>query len=200
MNNTYEEYNDSELVMLIKENHEDAKEILLNKYHYIIGLILKKYNKTAALLGIEGKDLYQEALLGFTDALNRYDEEKDASLPTFITLCVERRVRIILRMHNNSKSKLLSDAISLDAETSNLKQIEDTKDKDPLVSITDKEEANELDKQILETLSDKEKEVYNLLVKGFNIKEITNILNKNYKQIDNTIQRIKEKIKNILDK
>lgn len=200
MNNAYEEYNDSELVMLIKENHEDAKEILLNKYHYIIGLILKKYNKTAALLGIEGKDLYQEALLGFTDALNRYDEEKDASLPTFITLCVERRVRIILRMHNNSKSKLLSDAISLDAETGNLKQIEDTKDKDPLVSITDKEEANELDKQILETLSDKEKEVYNLLVKGFNIKEITNILNKNYKQIDNTIQRIKEKIKNILDK
>ena len=200
MNNAYEEYNDSELVMLIKENHEDAKEILLNKYHYIIGLILKKYNKTAALLGIEGKDLYQEALLGFTDALNRYDEEKDASLPTFITLCVERRVRIILRMHNNSKSKLLSDAISLDAETSNLKQIEDTKDKDPLVSITDKEEANELDKQILETLSDSEKEVYNLLVKGFNIKEITNILNKNYKQIDNTIQRIKEKIKNILDK
>ena len=200
MNNTYEEYNDSELVMLIKENHEDAKEILLNKYHYIIGLILKKYNKTAALLGIEGKDLYQEALLGFTDALNRYDEEKDASLPTFITLCVERRVRIILRMHNNSKSKLLSDAISLDAETGNLKQIEDTKDKDPLVSITDKEEANELDKQILETLSDSEKEVYNLLVKGFNIKEITNILNKNYKQIDNTIQRIKEKIKNILDK
>ena len=200
MNNTYEEYNDSELVMLIKENHEDAKEILLNKYHYIIGLILKKYNKTAALLGIEGKDLYQEALLGFTDALNRYDEEKDASLPTFITLCVERRVRIILRMHNNSKSKLLSDAISLDAETNNLKQIEDTKDKDPLVSITDKEEASELDKQILGTLSDQEKEVYNLLVKGFNIKEITNILNKNYKQIDNTIQRIKEKIKNILDK
>ena len=200
MNNTYEEYNDSELVMLIKENHEDAKEILLNKYHYIIGLVLKKYNKTAALLGIEGKDLYQEALLGFTDALNRYDEEKDASLPTFITLCVERRVRTILRMHNNSKSKLLSDAISLDAETSNIKQIEDTKDKDPLVSITDQEEANELDKQILETLSDSEKEVYNLLIKGFNIKEITNILNKNYKQIDNTIQRIKEKIKNILDK
>ncbi len=198
--NNYDDYNDSELIMMINESNEEAKEILLNKYHYIIGLILKKYTKTAFLLGIEGKDLYQEALLGFTDALNRYDEQKDASLPTFITLCVERRIKIILRMHNNSKSKLLSDAISLDDESTALKQIEDTKDKDPLLSITDQEEAKELDNQILLSLSQSEKEVYNLLVKGFSIKEIVTILNKNYKQIDNTIQRIKEKIKNILAK
>ena len=32
----YKEYNDGELLMLIKEEHEDAKNILFDKYYYII--------------------------------------------------------------------------------------------------------------------------------------------------------------------
>lgn len=197
--NDYSTYNDSELIMMINESNEDAKEILLNKYHYIIGLILKKYQKTAALLGIEGKDLYQEALLGFTDAINRYDEDKDASLPTFISLCVERRIRVIIRKNNNLKSKIVNDTVSLDAlKEDTTKELEDRKDVDPLESITDLEEANELDTKILDLLSSREQEVYKLLVKGFDIKEISNKLDKSYKQIDNTIQRIKEKIRKIM--
>ena len=199
--NSYADYNDSELIMMINESSEEAKEILLNKYHYIIGLVIKKYKKTAELLGIEGKDLYQEALFGFTDALNKYDEQKMASLNTFISLCVERRIRTIIRNHNNPKSKLLNDTVSLDSlleDKSSNKEIEDRKDKDPLVFITDAEEEKELKNNIENILSPTEKEVYNLLISGFDIKEIALKLNKTYKQVDNTIQRIKEKIKKII--
>ena len=197
--NDYNNYNDSELIMMINESNEEAKEILLNKYHYIIGLILKKYQKTAALLGIEGKDLYQEALLGFTDAINRYDEKKDASLPTFISLCVERRIRVILRKYNNSKSKIVNDTISLDAlKEDTTKELQDKNDTDPLISISDEEGLNELESKINEILSDREQEVYKLLIKGFDIREISTKLDKSYKQVDNTIQRIRDKIKKII--
>ena len=197
--NDYSNYNDSELIMMINESNEDAKEILLNKYHYIIGLILKKYQKTAALLGIEGKDLYQEALLGFTDAINRYDDQKDASIPTFISLCVERRIRVILRKYNNSKSKIVNDTISLDAlKEDTTKELQDKNDTDPLISIADEEGLNELETKINEVLSSREQEVYQLLIKGFDIKEISTKLDKSYKQVDNTIQRIRDKIKKII--
>ena len=52
----------------------------------------------------------------------------------------------------------------------------------------------EVEKQILEN----EKQVFNLLLKGLNYKEIATLLDKNEKQIDNTIQRIRGKVRQLL--
>ena len=94
----YKEYSDNELCSMICESDEEAKDILLKKYSYIINVVIKKYIMASLKLGIEYNDLYQEALVGFTDALISYDDNKEASLKTFITLCVERRLqRIILK-------------------------------------------------------------------------------------------------------
>ena len=41
----YEEYEDPELLMLISEKNDDAKDIIYEKYQYIIGIVLKKYKK-----------------------------------------------------------------------------------------------------------------------------------------------------------
>ena len=48
-------------------------------------------------------------------------------------------------------------------------------------------------------LSDSEYEVYALMISGLKYNEIALLLNKNPKQVDNTIQRIKNKIKIILE-
>ena len=52
---------------------------------------------------------------------------------------------------------------------------------------------------IKKELSDSEYEVYSLMISGLKYNEISILLDKNLKQIDNTIQRVKTKIRKILD-
>ena len=73
---------------------------------------MKRYAKIIAKSGVEYKDIYQEAMLGFADALDKYNDTKEAQLPTFITLCVKRRLSNLLRGATNVKSKFNKDILS----------------------------------------------------------------------------------------
>lgn len=199
----YKEYSDGELCSMICEANEDAKDILFAKYKYIIDIVIKKYLLSSIKVGIEYNDLYQEALVGFTDAINSYVEEKDASLATFITLCVERKLQNTVIRAKTLKNKMFLEALSLDyqknSEDSSLKEmISDQSKNDPLRNITNEETYKELLEKIKNELSSNEYEVFTLLITGLTYIEIANELNKNPKQVDNTIQRIRNKIKNIL--
>ena len=69
---------------------------------------------------------------------------------------------------------------------------------DPLIKFSEIEQEENLRKSIQEQLSENEKQVFNLLLKGLNYKEIATLLDKNEKQIDNTIQRIRGKVRQLL--
>lgn len=199
----YKEYSDSELCSMICENNEDAKDILFKKYKYIIDIIIKKYSLSAVKVGIEYNDLYQEALVGFTDALNSYDENKDASIATFITLCVERKLQNTILKAKTIKNKMFLQALSLDyqddSESPLSEIISDNSKNDPLNNMTNDESYIELIEKIKNELSSSEYEVFTLMVSGLSYIEIAEQLNKNPKQIDNAIQRIKSKIKKIIN-
>lgn len=199
----YEDYSDSELYSLICESNEDAKDVLFMKYKYIIDIVIKKYAFSAMKFGFEYKDLYQEALVGFTDAMNSYQEDKNTSIATFITLCVERRLQNAIKKAGRIKNKILLESLSLDHvydqyEIPLKEVISDNSIHDPLVNITKDEELDELLSFIEKSLSTSEYEVYKLLISGLSYHEIAKILGKQPKQIDNAIQRIKNKIKEIL--
>ena len=200
----YKEYNDDELVMLINENSEEAKNILFNKYYYIIDVYIKKYKTMAYTLSVDIKDLTQEAMLGFADALNRYNDDKNTSLATFISLCVERRLQVCITKASRIKNKILNEALSLEHVYACFNDtlsdmISDNNKNNPLEKMTKEEDYRNLLNKINETLSANETDVYNLMLSGFNYQEIATILNTNPKSVDNTIQRIKNKVKNILD-
>ena len=198
----YKDYSDSELLCLVKEESEEAKDIIFDKYKYIIGVVIKKYTMTAKILNMEYKDLYQEALLGFADAINRYDDTS-SSLPTFITLCVDRRLQVVIRKAQSLKSKLMSDSLSLDysyIENQPLRElISDENKNNPLNNLEMDEDYLKLVDDIKHSLSENEQEVFALMAKNYNYQEIAEILNKNPKQIDNATQRIKSKVKTILE-
>lgn len=199
----YEEYSDSELYSMICESNEDAKDILFVKYKYIIDIVIKKYAFTAMKYGFEYKDLYQEALVGFSDAIHSYKDDKNTSLATFITLCVDRRLQNAIKKAGRIKNKIFIESLSLDHVYEQyeipLKDIiSDNSINDPLVNITKDEEFDELLEFIEKSLSTSEYEVYKLLISGMKYNEIAKILGKTPKQIDNAIQRIKNKVKEIL--
>lgn len=201
----YPDITDFELLSMANEDSEDAKDALFEKYQYIINIVVKKYKKMAKTLGIEYKDLYQEALLAFVDAVKRFKDDKETSLPTFITLCVERRLQVIIQKASRMKNKILADSLSLEQPYDHFKQplmdiIGDKNANNPLKNILLEEEYMELSYQIQKTLSVSEDEVYSLMLAGLNYNEIAIILDKEPKQVDNSIQRIRSKVKKIIEK
>lgn|SRR5574344_451871 len=198
------EYSDDQLIELINENVDEAKNILYEKYYYIVDIYIKKYKNMAYTLGVELKDLTQEALLGFSDALNRYNEKKDTALSTFISLCVERRLQVCITKSSRIKNKILNEALSLEhvyvcfnATLSDI--ISDNNANNPLDKLTKDEDYHTLLKSIEESLSNSEMDVYNLMLSGLDYKEIAEVMNSNPKSVDNTIQRIKNKVKKVLE-
>jgi len=195
--------NDNELIMLYREDDEDAKNILFLKYKFIIDILIKKHIKIINALNIDMQEVYSECTVGFSDGLRSYQDDKDTTLPTFITLCIERRLNTLLKKYNREKYKVIHDSYSLDYFYEQFKRplieiLTDTKN-EPLINMTEDEEYKELVNEIKRTLSIKENKVFDFMIKGFNYQQIAKLLDNSPKQIDNTIQRIKLKIKNILN-
>lgn len=200
----YEDYKDEQLIGLMRESSEEAKDILFDKYRYIIDIEIKKYMSMASMLGYDYNDLYQDALVGFSEALNDYREDKAAALSSFITLCVDRKLQVSIIKAGRLKNKLINDSLSLDYKYEQFACplrdiISDNSLNDPLENIIKDEKLADLNKLIENNLSESEYEVYVLMISGLKYGEIALLLNKNPKQIDNSIQRVKNKIKKILE-
>lgn len=196
------EYPDNELINMVCENSEEASDILYDKYSYIVDIIYTKYKRSAYILSVDLNELRQEAMVGFSDALVSYNQDKEASLSTFISLCVERRVRNYLRKADTHKNRMLKEAYSLDTtfteDAAPLSEMIGDNSNDPQVTIEDQENVKYLKSKIDELLSPSEKEVYELLINDFSYEDIASILNKTPKQIYNTASRLRAKIKDIL--
>ena len=189
------------LIKRVILNDEDAKNELYNEYKYIIDILMKKYRNIINTLGIDKTELEQEALYAFSDALNSFDNKKRVKLSTFITVCVDRRLKKVIRKYNGEKAKLLNSFYSLDydyEEGMTLKDMISDEKTDPLYNLTLKEDYEELIKKIEESLSNAELEIFKLLENGQDRSTIAKITNKNDKQVDNAIQRLKNKIRDII--
>ena len=190
------EYNDFELVSLIRENNEEAREILYNKYK---PSIVKKSTDQIYKLGSYGmeiNDLIQEGYIGLDNAINCFNEKENTSFYTFALLCIDRQIITYIKKNTNNKAMILNDAINLDDGKEYL--FRDNTDIEG--SFINKEDAKEFINLICDSLSDIEKKVFSLKLEGYDIGEIANLLNKDTKVIYNTLHRIKYKIKLIMNK
>ena len=193
------EYSDNELTFHLHDNSEEAIDLIYDKYKYIIDVLLSKYKRVFYALNIDVEDVRQEANLAFSYAIYNYDEKKDASLNTFITLCVDRKIRTIIKKYETIKSKVFSETISYD-NTKNDVSLENIIGDDtyePLKKLENIDTIEYINNSVKSILSNSELEVYNLMKDGINYKEIAEILRKSPKQIDNTIQRIRIKLRSL---
>ena len=193
-------YPDNELTYYLKDNNEEASDILYDKYKYIIEVVLAKYKRVFLALNIDFDEARQEANLAFSKALYTYEPGKDAILSTFITLVVERRIRSFIRKYETTKSKAFNDAISLDLMLDEI-AVEDIIGNikyEPLKNLEAKDTLEYLSNKVEKVLSKKELEVYNLLMDCNDYIEISKKLNMTPKQVDNTIQRMRTKLKKMI--
>ena len=186
---------DNELLFLISENDEQAFETLIERYNSVIQNVIKKYKNKANSIGLEIKDLKQEGLIGLTTAVKTYDSIKEASFRTYANILIERYIQDIIKSHSRIKYHSLNSAISLDTfsieEQQSLYSVVERNDITPEIKLIDLENRVE----IVKLLTPFELKVYELKLDGKSNKEISKILEKTTRSIENTIQRIKIKLK-----
>ncbi|MCI6627395.1 MAG: sigma-70 family RNA polymerase sigma factor [Tenericutes bacterium] len=198
----YDDYNDNELIYLIYDFNEDANRILHEKYYKIIKIKVAKYRALAKRIGLDTCDLMQEGLLGLEEAINSYRDNKDMKFSSFANMCIERQILSVLNYHSRKKHTFLNDSCSIDVEDEKGRTMLDyslKSDIDPLMMMEKEEEKNSIYDLMTKDLSKLEKEVFELKLNGLDYREIARLLNKSYKSIDSALQRIRVKLKKILN-
>lgn len=194
----YKEFNDYELLDHIYSCNEAANEILIYKYRPLTISLAKKLIKYCSG-GVDMNDLIQEGLVGLNEAIKSFRDDKDTNFGTYAKLCIERRMFSIVKSTRTYKNKILNESLSIENdEENNIDKFLIDKDSNPSSMVEEHDYQEKILKELNEKLTDFEKQVFELKKNNFNYKEIAEILDKDSKAIDNTIQRIKTKLKKIM--
>lgn len=195
------EFSEKELTSMICDNNEDVTDAIFDKYSYLVDVIVYKYEGTIKALKLDMEEVKQEAYYAFNDAIINYRDELAASFPTFISLCIRRKLwnRFKITTANKNLTHLNETSINnIFVKTSDLEKLCDMKYNPEKIVITNGY-YEEIASKILVSLSPREKDVFKLYIGGFSLKEISKILKLNIKTVYNVIGRIKEKSRTIIE-
>ncbi|SMB91260.1 RNA polymerase, sigma 30 subunit, SigH [Desulfonispora thiosulfatigenes DSM 11270] len=198
---------EEELIYLAKSNNKNAEEILIEKYMKILYWISQNYYAK----GADKDDILQIALISFHKSISCYKNiENSLSFKNFAALCVRRELISFLKHTNSLKNEFLNNAIPVYSSAPTFKENDENQCSSYFVNTMLKDSSpnpeemlidNELQEYIKEEIDNKlselEKKVLILKLKGYSYKEISILIDRNEKAIDNSIQRIRKKLKNL---
>ena len=183
----------------MKELNSNEVVEVVQKFSGYINKLCRHYY----IAGGTKDDLYEEGVIGLLEACIKYNGESllDGRFEPFAKLCIKRQIYDAIKKANTNKNKALNESVSFVAEGANesvdiLELFADrNSSNDPQDLFLDKEKIAEKKKICEQELSDFEKQVLKHYLDGEKQTEIAKKLGKEIKSIDNTIQRIKLKLK-----
>lgn len=188
------------IIYLAKKNNDEAIELLINRYRNTTFTVMREY--TLYLRGVEIEDFIQEGNIGILKAIKYFDKSKNVKFSSFVRLCVKSEIISFVKKYSTKKHGILTNAVysrkfeDRDIEPEFLMEEVYSSDRDnPERIFFFKEFYENLKIFLKKELSLFEQEVLNLLIKGYSYKEICIELSKEPKKIDNTIQRVRQKLK-----
>jgi len=181
---------DEELVRLSQGGNPDSTEFLMTKFKPLVLSVAKSY----FIAGGEQNDLIQEGMIGLFKAVRDYSNEKNTLFKSFATVCIRRQIIDAIRSSNRLKHNALNSSLSLD----------DLNEGDVISSINleaavfESEEHKNLKENIKNVLSKYEIRILNLYLDNKSYQDIADTVGKDIKSIDNALQRIKKKIRDLI--
>ena len=183
---------------MISEKNEDAYSIMIDKYQPLISKYAEQYYQKYDNRGIEKEELIQEGILGLINAINTYKIQDNCIFYTFASLVSKREMERYLKKNMRNKQLILTTATSFTESIG----IEDLVLEDTLYNISDNVETAIYDNyyemllyNFKYELSPLQSQVYELRLNNFSNKEISILLDINYKSVDNSIRLVKDKFK-----
>ncbi|MCR4923056.1 MAG: sigma-70 family RNA polymerase sigma factor [Lachnospiraceae bacterium] len=184
---------DEELVCRYNEGDREALQELLERHKKTVRKIISVNN--FFILGGDSDDIIQEGMIGLVYAIRSFDGEKGVKFVTHASRCIKNHIIDAIRRDRAEKNLVLNQALPLDESgDDNLRGMDSVED-----TVLNNEKADKLDAIIKQSLSPLEKEVYEMYIKGMKYGEISKALGKEKKTVDNATQRLREKIRRILD-
>lgn len=159
-------------------------------------------NKSYFLNGADREDLLQEGMIGLLKAIRAYDEDKNTSFNTFASLCIKRQIITAIKNYNSGKNKILNLATNgfYEGEENNISyENRSLNFYTPEEIFLGKEKLEALNNYLKNNLSKMEQKIFKEMLLGINYIEIAKKTGREVKSIDNTIQRIKKKLKNFIE-
>ena len=161
-----------------------SEEALVAKYTRLVRACVRPY----FLVGGDGEDLIQEGMLGLLSAIRSFDETRGARFETYAELCIRRRAISAVRVYalrDNVKDELSPESL-LEVPVAYLLR-------DPEELVIARERVHELTAGIEGSLSRLESTVLRLYLEGYTYTEMSEMLGKPYKSVENAISRIRKK-------
>lgn len=175
---------------------------LMEKYDYIVRAKARKY----FLNGAEKEDVFQEGRMGLYRAIIDYDPSQETSFVFFADICITRHIMNAVKTQNRKKHIPMNSYISIDKTVyesesslglSNV--VSEGKIGDPEWIYINREERAEFKEAMKKTLSRLERNVFSLHMRGVPYAEMTLVLGKDEKAIDNALQRARIKAQNYIE-
>ena len=187
-------------VKLLKEGNDKAFKQFYEEYVvYFNKLALSSFGYIIKWIPLD--DLIDEAFFISLNAINEYDEEKDASFKSFITLCV---IRGWNKLYHKSKKSTVDNKVMVSLDDCVVKEeikltyydiLADPKAVIPSEMIKHEEEINRIFSIIKDSKIDHISEIINMRYMGYSSQEISEILNIPVRKINNSLYRVRKILK-----
>ena len=192
----YEAFSDEELIEKLRQGENDITDYILEKYKPLV----RKKTNAMYLIGGETEDLIQEGMIGLFKAIRDYRPDKDASFYHFAELCINRQLYSALEASNRKKHQPLNSYISLsdqDNQGAVAAELLVDQERGPEQMVIEQELWEEYKKRLEQNLPKMENKVLQYYLDGNHYIQIAEIMGKSPKSIDNALQRIRQKIRQI---
>ena len=189
----FDNISDEELIARLRDGETIIEDYLMEKYK---GLVRQKA-RAMFLIGGDTDDLIQEGMIGLFKAVRDFQPGREATFATFARMCIDRQIYSAIQNSNRQKHLPLNSYVSLNQEDES-SPIWELSVENPEEIIIDQETTRDLQQKISDYLSPMENKVLDLYLMGEGYVEIGRILGKSPKSIDNALQRIRAKIREVI--
>jgi len=195
---SYKDYNDYELLYMVKESDENAYNLLYEKYKPLINSLSKKYSRVYQNYGIDINDFILEGYYGLDQAIKNFNEEDEYKFKGLATTCINRQMQNLIRNAKLKRNFILNNSLYYDSleDSNEINYLEikaDEKAISPEQQIIENEDVMETYEKCINNLKGLELTVFILKIKGMTNEEIASKLDKPIKSISNAITRIRKK-------
>lgn len=187
-NADFKNFDDNTLCMLSQKGDERAFEEITIRYIKLIYSIAQSYSAD----GYEPEDFVQEGLLSFLLASKSYESQFGTSFKNYAVKCAKNRFSDIIKKSNNKSAVPSSKIVSIDNLTV-LEENDSTQNVEDYV--LEREYLKTLLSHLNSLLTVQERKMFSLYTKGYSYSDIAKEIDSTPKTVDNTLQKIKRKLR-----
>ncbi|MFF5996337.1 RNA polymerase sporulation sigma factor SigH [Lysinibacillus sp. KU-BSD001] len=198
----FEDISDEDIVEQVHLGNTEALDYLITKYRVFVKAKARSY----FLIGADKEDIIQEGMIGLYKAIRDFKGDKLASFRAFAELCITRQIITAIKTATRQKHIPLNSYVSLDkpiydeeSERTLMDVITSPLSENPEYLMINREDYSRLEGQMSRVLSELEQQVLVLYLEGRSYNEISRLLKRSTKSIDNALQRIKRKLERHLE-